>query len=473
MKSLLEEDNLTQKNFYSCTKCNSSLNLKESKAFCIQCNSVYPISDGIIIMDRNKPKFLTGNSNLDDNLQQLLILSKKIGCIPALRKLQPNKSKSLLNYRTNLSRVDFKYLLPLSTHSNILEIGSGGGLISLSLAKSVRSVYSLEKVLEHAKYAKLRADQEGIKNLFVASGGRDCVLPYRNKSFDIVIMNGVFEWLGFESNFENVRNIRKAMLAEVHRVLKDEGTLYLTTLNKLSIELNFSKNIHNNNIMGAFLLPDGIRNWLAQKKNNGKQYLSGLQTLSSYTRMFREIELYVKDIWVPIPNFRYPGEFIQFRSKNKPQNTLSNSLGSNSLYRFQSFFLPWSLQKRTCLSYAYVLNKYKNKRIPNIIESIIGRERFLKNAVIVSLSTGKGPGLASSVIAYLQDKNDLFICKIARFGGLPFLRKEYENLKRLNSLQLKSSNFLPRIISYSHVEGFDYTILPYYKGYHPFKEIVL
>jgi ubiquinone/menaquinone biosynthesis C-methylase UbiE len=469
MKSRMNENNLAQENFYSCMKCGGRLNINDSKACCIQCNTLYPISDGIIIMDNSKPNFLTGNSNLDDNLQQLLILSKKIGCIPALRKLHLKDSKSVLDYRTNLSRVDFKYLLPLSTNSNVLEIGSGGGLISLSLAKSVRSVYSLEKVIEHAKYIRLRADQEDIKNLFVASGGKDCVLPYLDNSFDIVIMNGVFEWLGFESTFDNVKNIQKAMLAEVHRVLKDRGALYLTTLNKLSIELNLSKNVHNNNIIGAFLLPDRIRNRLAQKIGNGKEYLSGLQTLSSYSALFKEIDFNIKDIWIATPNFRYPGEFIDLKGKSKPQNTLSNLFDTNILYRCQSLILPWCFQKRTCLSYAYVLSKSENKALPSIIQSIVSKESFLHNADILSLSTGKNPGLASSVTAYLQKNRNIYICKIARFGELPFLSREYENMKKLYSLNLRFSSFLPKVLSHDQVAGFDYTILPYYKGYHPFK----
>lgn len=449
---------------YCCIKCRGDLEINVNFVRCTNCKSEYPISEGILIFSEGKPRFKTGDVSFDRQLNLLAKLSKTDGCIAALRNLAENKYPGIFEYATDLSRTDFKYLLPLTKESSVLDIGAGHGLISLSLSRTANRVYALDKLIEHCKFIQPRALQEGINNLSVACGGLDCNLPYCDKMFDIVILNGVFEWLGFETTtYSNVKNIQMKLLREINRVLKENGTIYITTKNKYSLEINLSKNYHNNGIRGVLLLPDGMINWLS-KRIAKKEYLSGLLSLSQYIDVFKDAGLYIKKVWVPLPNFRYPQEFRDYNMGRFRLVAKKKFVHTGRVFHFLHSILPWSIEKKVCYSYSFVLKKKRTPHKDNlsVIESIIKREPLLHKAEVISMTSGSGYSLASAVLAHLGKEENHFICKISRFEGLPFLQREYNNLKKIELIALKKNNLLPEVLSFGNVEGFDYLVLPYY-----------
>ncbi|MBN2119688.1 MAG: methyltransferase domain-containing protein [Candidatus Omnitrophica bacterium] len=448
---------------YCCLKCKGDLERQPELFRCLQCKEEYPILEEIPVFLKEKPRFLSGDSSFNKVLSELVELSKKKGYAQALIEVQIRRL-GLLDYLTDLSRVDFKYLLPITKDSQILDIGAGHGLISLNLAKTVKSVYALEKVSANCQFMHIRAKEDGVDNLSVAQGGGGCLLPYKDNMFDIVILNGVFEWLGFEASFPDVKNIQRKLLDEVYRVLKDKGVFYITTRNKYSFELNISKNYHNNGMPGLLLFPDKLINSVSKLK--GKEYLSGLLGVSQYIDFFKEANFSVDKVRVPLPDSRYPEEiFDYYRSRCKSRKR-SQSFHASRLYRCSLTFLPFSIKKNLCISHMFILRKKRFNQTPllSIVESLIDREPFLKGAYFTSLVAGTGSSLTSSVTVNLRKQNSEFICKFARFESLPFLNREVENLEKLKSLQLSRLKLLPEIIAHGNIGGFPYSVLPFYKS---------
>jgi len=102
--------------------------------------------------------------------------------------------------------------------ASILDIGTGTGEIPLSICHNVNNIEAIDCSKEMTAIASSKATKQGIDNVtFRVYDGMQ--LPYQDKAFDIVIM----------SNLLHVIPSPRHMLAEVFRVLKDQGKIILPT----------------------------------------------------------------------------------------------------------------------------------------------------------------------------------------------------------------------------------------------------
>ena len=95
--------------------------------------------------------------------------------------------------------------------ASVLDIGTGSGHIANELAKEAKRVVSVDLVDE-------RKEKSGYEFMVVD----DEILPFNDSSFDVVITNHVVEHTPNQT----------LHLAEIYRVLKPEGVIYLATPNK-------------------------------------------------------------------------------------------------------------------------------------------------------------------------------------------------------------------------------------------------
>lgn len=115
------------------------------------------------------------------------------------RKRKAAKIQAILSLVTDFS------------NSSVLDIGTGSGHIAHELSKNAQKVDSIDVVDE-------RKETRG----YEFSLARDEKLPYASQSFDIVISNHVIE---------HTKDQRRH-IAEIMRVLKPGGFVYLATPNK-------------------------------------------------------------------------------------------------------------------------------------------------------------------------------------------------------------------------------------------------
>ncbi len=202
-----------------------------------------------------------------ERLRRLNGLADEIGWESALRTVYANDA-GMVRYVTDEARASFIDLLPLDASSDVLEVGPGLGQFTPLLARRAKSVYALEVVPGQAGFVTRRCRQQGIANVHVAIGGDDCRLPYQDASFDVVVLNLVFEWCGSRCAGEAFVEMQRRLLAETARVLRAEGALYLTTKNRFALRYLIGKrDEHCHNMRFGNALPRWLSRWLLQRKS--------------------------------------------------------------------------------------------------------------------------------------------------------------------------------------------------------------
>lgn len=145
-----------------------------------------------------------------------------------------NTNRWLYEIITDSNRSDFLFLLDIKKDDLCLDVGAGWGQVSIPLSKYC-NVVALEKNLEKIKIIKKIAEQENCKNIkYVVANFSDDI--FESDQFDLIILNGVFEWIGEFSIGENPLQIQKNSLEKIFKLLKPGGKLYIGIENKFGLK---------------------------------------------------------------------------------------------------------------------------------------------------------------------------------------------------------------------------------------------
>ena len=109
----------------------------------------------------------------------------------------------------------YELLRPVVRHKTVLELATGTGLIAKNIVRSADHIEATDASQEMIEQAK-----QGVKSTKLYFSVQDMFhLPYADKSFDVVIV----------SNALHIVPQPEKALAEIRRVLKDDGVLIAPT----------------------------------------------------------------------------------------------------------------------------------------------------------------------------------------------------------------------------------------------------
>lgn len=339
---------------YVCPRTHAPLHLDGDTYRTAGGGAVYPLHSGI-------PQFLRFEAAEDEQtkvkLERLNRLARDSGWQSALREIYGDDT-SFIRYVTENKRASFIDLLPLSRDCDVLEIGPGLGQFTTLLARRARSVCALEVVAGQAEFAAERCRQERMTNVNLAIGGDDCRLPYESKSFELVVLNLVFEWCASRCLDEAIANVQRRFLDEICRVLKPGGSLYLTTKNRFALRLLIGKpDEHCYDIRFGSALP----RWLAQflVRRRGHSRLAGmLYSHTALKAMLRDAGFERADSFWATPEMRYPAHYVStnaasIREARRNPGFIQGEGRSTRLIRF----IPATLVKHFTPGLAFLTTK--------------------------------------------------------------------------------------------------------------------
>jgi ubiquinone/menaquinone biosynthesis C-methylase UbiE len=224
----------------------------------------------------------------------------------------------LVQYYTDVSRLGWLFHAYKEDQNDVcVDIGSGLGSLSFQLSRFYSEVYSVDGVLDRLKFQVIRAAEEGISNIhFIRSPLFK--LPFQDASVDLVVVNGVLEWVGLSDFSKHPRELQSIFLNEMMRILKPTGVLYVGIENRFGAQYLLGSKDHTN-LRFTSLLP----RWLASRvmlyfhnksKSNPIYYFPGSEngyrtftySLRGYEKLLRQTGFKHIDSKWTLPSYSFP-----------------------------------------------------------------------------------------------------------------------------------------------------------------------
>jgi len=297
-----------------CVSCGGRVRLGQGAFSCIDCGKEWAVKDGVPVLTESQYHYhlLTG-----DGYSRLVSLAEEIGWKEALDSTSINFNKHVrrefLYYLDEDKKPYWKFLLPLSRDSKVLDLGCGWGVFSVDLAKSYRQIVAMDASFGRIKLLNLRKLQDGIQNLITICGGNMKYLPFPHAYFDLVVMNGVLEWVA-TSREGDPQRVQEDTLKETCKVLRPGGILYLGIENRFGYEFLLGHRDPHTGLRWGNVMPRSVAN-LYSKLVRGEEFREYTQSYWGLKRMFESAGFTKIEFYTP---YRHYNHFERFFPLDDP-----------------------------------------------------------------------------------------------------------------------------------------------------------
>jgi ubiquinone/menaquinone biosynthesis C-methylase UbiE len=312
----------------ACPSCLRPLNDGASAFHCPTCRRDWPVLDGIPLF--GQPAFWSKLSQ--DQTAALLARAPEIGFREALLQVLDSVADrrdrlATYEYATDPNRACGLFLCPLTPDSVVLDCGSGWGALTLVAAHASQAVAAMDPCLQNLQVVRLRAREAGLPNITPVLG--DILAPpFPDSHFDLVVMNGVLEWVGRSQAFARPQAAQEAALLQVQRILKPGGHLYLAIENRLGFEYFLGKrDEHTDGLHFTTVLPRWAADLVSRLAGQGP-YRTYTYSAGGYRRLLRRTGFQTARFYLALPDYRHPRFLIPTRDTSF-QYVLDNHLRSH------------------------------------------------------------------------------------------------------------------------------------------------
>lgn len=466
-----------------CPKCRCSLcNDDSGSLFCSSCQGRYNIINGTPDF-RKKDEYWCNVSR--KKMAILNTLAEESGdWLDAARKIVPE----YIGHFASFERADGQFLWPTTKDSRILDAGSMWGGITIPAAQFHGEIYAIDKTVETLEFLKIRAAQMRLNNICtVASGLRE--LPFSNGFFDLVILNGVLEWVGLDEEVvlerdwkkfgrgckvgktiisaENPKMMQLQVLKEAQRVLKPGGSLYLAIENRMGYIYLAGYPDDHMNLPFVCFMPRFLSNAVT-KLMFKCEYRTYVYSIPGYRSLLKQSGYGHMDFYGAFTHYINPSEVVPFDLiKGMKNKILSTKKGIN---RLLLKLVPAGLLKWLCPS--VIVTAQKGNAVPNAgsrLGQLLVKAGLLRDSSggIKIMKYGSRPGNDLTVnyaVYWGNETSPRFFCKICRSKtSTAVLDKESENLKKvqglLNNTGLASS--VPRLLYCGTIDDITFMVMDY------------
>ena len=464
-----------------CPYCYGSLQVEGRNLVCYTCKKPYPIVNSI-------PNFCEQEEywcNISKEKMQILnVKAHESGdWLESAKEVIPE----YLPHIEPFSRADVQFMWPVTKEARILDAGSMWGGVTIPVAQYCKEIIAVDKTIETLSFLKIRAEQMGFKNIFPVGAPLD-KLPFKENYFDLVILNGVLEWVGFKQDLvlethwngkrrdrsfylKSPRIMQMEVLKELHRVLKTDGYLYFAIENRIGYQYLTGVPDDHVNIKFVSLLPRFLANTITKWKR-GCEYRTYTYTKFGYGNLLKKSGFKNTRFWGVFHHYINPDKVIPFELMRRFKNTITHEGGKRINFFFRP--LPSYIIKHFCPSILMITQKStgnttKNPRIIDLlIKSGVSDNSVSDNFEAIIASARQSNHLTANYIIYdKKERKQVYFCKICRNRNhIDVLKDEAENLKTVNEL-LQSSKIeksIPRLLYYGTVENITMLVTNFMEG---------
>lgn len=295
-----------------CLKCRSELSRRPLAMECSACGTHWPIINGIPSYDSAK---YFGEISCEE-MEKVVLSAEKGHWLTACAHFKGDHNY-MYQYIADLNRASWIPLLPLGPESTVLDVGSGWGAVTHALALAFERVVSIEPVIERARFTKARIEQEGLENVEIVQT-TVTNLPFFDNTFDLIVLNGILEWVGEWKTDISPREGQIYVLKCLRDKLKPNGVLLIGIENRIGWGSFLGQVDHSGmpftNIMPRWLASLFLR-WRNPKFyrtsiNPRKGYRTYTYTQRGYLKLMREAGFNDLEFWWP-KDYNMPTQMIR------------------------------------------------------------------------------------------------------------------------------------------------------------------
>lgn len=342
---------------FQCLNCGRILKETKNNLKCVNCGRSWKIEDKIPQFSENSIYWgeITKNEQIYVNEQ----LKKNKYWKSVLKEVIEKKSRDQFpepySFATDLSRANWQFLLSKKKKNKALDIGAGLGTISEVLSHYYDEVISIEPVKERLFFLKKRFEQDGIKNIRLIQANA-LELPFPENSFDLIVMNGVLEWVALYGK-GNPKKIQEKVLKDILKILKPNGYLYIGIENRFCYRNFLGRYDPHAALIFTTLMPRLLAN-LVSRIFRGKDYRTYIYSYKGYKKLLKKAGFKNVEIYNVLPDYNVPTYIIPLKNKYAYEYLIKQSMYSTGLIKKLGLFVGKIFAKIGLIKYflpAYIV----------------------------------------------------------------------------------------------------------------------
>ena len=262
---------------FACPHCRGGLERNGAGLRCAACRRDFPVEDSIPRFTQNLSDWqLTDRGKLDVVVNAAAVEGWQL----ALARLDPNRAEWIRGNRR------FTLAVFAGPKGRVLDCGCGWGGLSFTLAREFGQVFALDAEPHGLQFIRLRAMQDGVQNI-VPVQGSVFQLPFPDGFFDVVVLNGVLEWVGTFDDSAPPGELQACALKEIARVLNPNGSLYIAIENRFGVQYFLGYREEHTGLRFISVLPRFLaRRWHRLKK--GREFRALTHSLGGLRKMLAQ-----------------------------------------------------------------------------------------------------------------------------------------------------------------------------------------